>query len=60
MKMFRFVIEGVEDTNRNGKPDIRVQAEMFGFPLLDQSVDISIKDAIALAMETAKKLRIIN
>ncbi len=37
--MFKCCIEGPQDKNKNGIPDLRVRIEAFGFPLLDTTID---------------------
>lgn len=60
MKLFRFSIEGAEDLNRNGIPDVRVSAQILGFTILEKSIDLSPQQAFEVIMELAKKLKVVN
>jgi len=60
MKMFRFCIEGAEDLNRNGLPEVRVSAQILGFTVFESTVDLSPQEAFQAIMEVGRKLKIIN
>lgn len=58
MKMFRFCIEGAEDTNRNGLPEVKVSAQILGYTVLDESVDLSPQDAFKMIVSIAGKFNL--
>ena len=60
MKMFRFCIEGAEDLNRNGLPEIKVSAQVLGFTIIDESVDVSIEQAFKSGMKLLGELGVIK
>ena len=60
MEIGKFCIRVVDDTNNNGMPEIKVSAQLIGFTMIDQTIDMSLERVTSEVAKFMGKLGILK